>query len=66
MSAGKFNVNLDELGRLSYLAEIARERWGRLLADAAAGNAQAWMADKFNAMFAAQSLDEVEDALFIP
>ncbi len=64
-STGEFNINLDELGRLPYVAEIARNRWEQFLSDAVAGHAQDWMEGKFVPMFGVQSLDELEDALFI-
>jgi hypothetical protein len=64
-SAGKFNIHLDELGRLPYVAEVARDRWRLFLEDAVTGRAQEWMERRFTAMFAAQSLDELEDALFV-
>jgi hypothetical protein len=65
-AAGVMNIDLDELGRLPYLSEAARARWTRFLKDAAAGNARAWMTRKFDAMFAARNLDELEDALYVP
>jgi hypothetical protein len=65
-STGKFNVNLDELGRLPYLAEVARDRWAQFLSDAVLGRADLWMEGKFGAVFRARNLDELEDALFIP